>query len=70
MSIDRRGAFLRFVAIALIALVGGFVATMFGGGVAPGGLNVSFRSGMLSSGACRHVRLSPSNHCVVTLGGR
>jgi hypothetical protein len=54
MFVGRRDVFLRLVAIALIVLVGGLVAMMFGGGAAAGGLKVSFRSGMLGSGACRH----------------
>jgi hypothetical protein len=58
MFVGRRGVFLHLVVIALIVLVGRFVAMTFGGGVAAGSLNASFRSGMLGSGACRHDRLS------------
>ena len=54
----RRDVFLRLVVIALIALVGRFVAMMFSDGVAAGSLCVTFRSGMLGSGACRHDCLS------------
>jgi hypothetical protein len=46
MFAGRRGVFLRLVVIALIVFVGG--------GVVAGGLNMSFRSGMLGSGACHH----------------
>jgi hypothetical protein len=50
----RRDVFLRLVVIALIVLAGGFVVMMCGGGVVAGSLNVSFRSGMVGSGACHH----------------
>ncbi len=58
MFVGGRDVFLRLVVIALIALVGRFVAMMFGGGVAAGSLNMSFRSGMLGSSACHHDCLS------------
>ena len=57
MFVGRRGVFLHLVVIALIVLAGSFVVMMRGGLMA-GGLNASFRSGMLGSGACRHDRLS------------
>ncbi len=59
MFVGRRGVFLRLVVIALIVRVGRFAVMMFGRGVAAGSLNVSFRSGMLDSGACHHDCLSP-----------
>ncbi len=60
MFVGRRDVFPRLGVIALTVLVGGYVVMMSGGGVVAGGLNVSFRSGMVGSGACRHDCLSSS----------
>jgi hypothetical protein len=54
MVVGRRDLFLRLVAIALIALVGGLVAMMFDGGVATGGPNMRF-----PQRDAGHRRLSP-----------
>jgi hypothetical protein len=59
MVVGRRDLFLRLVAIALIALVGGLVAMMFGGDVATGGPNMRFPQRDAGIGACRHDCLSP-----------
>jgi hypothetical protein len=62
MLVGRRDVFLRFVVIALIVFVGGFVVMMFGGGVGAGSANVDFRTGMLGSRTCRDDCLSLFYH--------